>query len=63
MLQAGAPWFWSLHVPVLSRAQPVQQERTTNPSSHWLLDIEKQKKSEKIPEVSSALRESRLSTD
>ena len=62
MLQAGAPWLWSLHAPVL-RAQPVQQERTTNPSSHWLLDIEKQKKSEKIPEVSSAVRESRLSTD
>ena len=63
MLQACAPWFWSLNAPVFLRAQPVQQERTTKLSSHWLLDIEKWKKSEKIPEVSSALHESRLSTD
>ena len=31
--------------PKMLQAQPVQQERTTNPSSHWLLDIKKQKKS------------------
>ena len=31
MLQACAPWFWSLHAPVLLRAQPVQQERTCVP--------------------------------
>ena len=28
---ACAPWFWSLHAPVLLRAQPVQQERTCVP--------------------------------
>ena len=31
MLQACAPWFWSLNAPLLLRAQPVQRERTFVP--------------------------------
>ena len=37
MLQACAPWFWSLHVPALLQAQPVQQERTFVPDFEFMV--------------------------